>query len=111
VNGFIEIYVDGWCRYRWLFTLRDYEDFSFEQQVELREADLKKIISHLTDNVIPNFDPARTQYFITYQSKLNEQPVDEETGDLHQEQLQNHEPLCDIGCSRSDGKPGRLLLP
>jgi methyl coenzyme M reductase gamma subunit len=72
VNGFIEIYVDGWLRFRWLFTLKDYESFSFEQQVELREADLKKIIHSLKENVVPNFDPARTEFAITYQSKMND---------------------------------------
>ena len=63
--------MDGWLRYRWLFTLRDYESFSFEQQVELREADLKKIIDHLKENVSPNFDPARTEIRIAYESKMN----------------------------------------
>lgn len=71
MNGFIEIYVDGWLRYRWMFTLRDYETFSFDQQVDLREADLEKIIDHLTENVVPNFDPTRTQFCIAYESKMN----------------------------------------
>jgi len=72
VNGFIEIYVDGWLRYRWLFTLRDYEEYSFEQQVDLRKIDLDKITSHLIENVLPNFDPTRTEFQIAYQSKMNE---------------------------------------
>lgn len=71
MNGFIEIYVDEWLRYRWMFTLRDYETFSFEQQVDLRTTDLKKIIANLIENVVPNFDPTRTQFCIAYESKMN----------------------------------------
>jgi len=72
VNGFIEIYVDGWLRYRWLFTLRDYESFSWEEQIDLRAADLVKIIAHLKEIVIPNFDPSRTEIQIAYESKMNQ---------------------------------------
>jgi hypothetical protein len=90
VNGFIEIYVDGWIRYRWLFTLRDYESFPFEQQVDLREADLKKIIDHLRENVVPNFDPGRTEFCIAYESKMNSNDYSEmfidQPDDLHKEE-------------------------
>jgi methyl coenzyme M reductase gamma subunit len=82
VNGFIEIYVDGWKRYRWQFILKDYESFSFEQQVELREADLKKIIDALKENVVPVFDPARTQFQIAYESKMNYEQSNEEITEL-----------------------------
>lgn len=71
MNGFIEIYVDDVLRYRWLFTLRDYESFSFQQQVDLRIDDLNKIIVALKENVVQNFDPARTQFQIAYESKMN----------------------------------------
>jgi hypothetical protein len=78
VNGFIEIYVDGWLRYRWLFTLRDYESFTFQEQVDLRTDDLKKIIQSLIENVVPNFDPSRTQFQIAYQSKMNDNDYSQE---------------------------------
>jgi hypothetical protein len=78
VNGFIDIYADGWKRYRWQFTLKDYESFSFQDQVDLRKADLDTIIAHLKEHVIPNFDPSRIEIFIVYESKLNNDGPDKE---------------------------------
>jgi hypothetical protein len=71
MNGHVEIYIDGVMRYKWIFTLPDYEFFPFEQQVDLRKCDQDKIIVHLKENVVPVFDPARTEFCIAYESKMN----------------------------------------
>jgi hypothetical protein len=81
VNGFIEIYVDGWKRYRWQFTLKDYGSFPFKQQVDLRKSDLDMIIGHLKEHVVPNFDPSRIEIFIVYESKMNNHESIEESAD------------------------------
>jgi hypothetical protein len=95
VNGFIEIYVDGWKRYRWQFTLKDYETFPFEQQVDLRKADLDTIIGHLKEHVVSNFDPSRIETFIVYESKLNSDAIGEipesEANEIYNGSLQGNE--------------------
>ena len=70
--------MDGWKRYRWQFTLKDYESFPFERQVDLRKADLDTIIGHLKEHVVPNFDPSRIETFIVYESKMNNDDIGEE---------------------------------
>lgn len=99
MNGFIEIYVDGWLRYRWKFTLRDYEGFTFQQQVDLRWADIQKITKSLKENVLPNFDPTRTLFQIAYESKLNyhEHLCDENTADTGAGSLAEGLTKCTIG--------------
>jgi hypothetical protein len=94
VNGFVEIYADGWKRYRWQFTLEDYKSFPYEQQVDLRKADLDTIIAHLKEHVVPNFDPSRIEIFIAYESKMNYEQIDNNdsepgTGSMAPEQLQD----------------------
>lgn len=95
--------MDGWLRYRWLFTLRDYESFPFEQQVELREADLKKIVDHLREIVVPNFDPTRTEFCIAYESKMNDddnsEMPEQKTDDLYNEKSQADD------CPANGGQP------
>lgn len=80
--------------------MRDYQSFPFEQQVELREADLKKIIDHLRENVVPNFDPARTEFCIAYESKMYDNDYSEmpeqNPDDLHNEEPRTKNSTADV---------------
>lgn len=72
---FIEIHIRGKLRYRWQVLISDLPGSSWQDRVEVRQTEIDDYLQRLQQYVSPNFDVQATEYFIVYQSKMNDETV------------------------------------
>lgn len=67
----VEVWINGFFRYRWKIKLETPDWLSLEIRTELREKEISSIILYLQEKVLPSFNPDYYELYIIQQSKMN----------------------------------------